>query len=75
MKKTFTINVAGFPFTIDDDAYTLLNDYLDTLEHAFARQDDTRELVSDIESREAELLLECTAYQARGTTGGYDRGG
>ncbi len=61
MKKTFTINVAGFPFTIDDDAYTLLNDYLDTLEHAFARQDDTRELVSDIESRVAELLLECTA--------------
>ena len=54
MKKTFTINVAGFPFTIDDDAYTLLNDYLDTLEHAFARQDDTRELVSDIESRVAD---------------------
>lgn len=61
MKKTFTINVAGFPFTIDDDAYTLLNDYLDTIEHAFARQDDARELVDDIESRVAELLLELTS--------------
>lgn len=61
MKKTFNINVAGFPFIIDDDAYTLLNDYLDTIEHAFASQEDARELVSDIESRVAELLLEKTS--------------
>ncbi|MDE5713745.1 MAG: PspC domain-containing protein [Muribaculaceae bacterium] len=61
MKKTFNINVAGFPFTIDDDAYTLLSDYLDTIEHAFARQDDSRELIDDIESRIAELLLEQTS--------------
>jgi len=61
MKKTFNINVAGFPFTIDDDAYTLLSDYLDTIEHAFAKQDDSRELVNDIESRIAELLLEQTS--------------
>lgn len=61
MKKTFNINVAGFPFTIDDDAYTLLSDYLDTIEHAFRRQEDARELVNDIESRIAELLLERTS--------------
>lgn len=61
MKKTFNINVAGFPFTIDDDAYTLLSEYLDTIEHAFAKQDDSRELVNDIESRIAELLLEQTS--------------
>lgn len=57
MKKTFSINVAGFPFTIDEDAYALLNDYLKTIEHAFAGVDDTAELVNDIEARVAELLL------------------
>lgn len=61
MKKTFNINVAGFPFTIDDDAYTLLSDYLDTIEHAFSRIDDSDELVNDIENRVAELLIECTS--------------
>lgn len=61
MKKTFNINIAGFPFIIDDDAYTLLNDYIDTIEHAFANLDDYRELVADIESRIAELLLEHTS--------------
>lgn len=33
MKKTFNINVAGFPFIIDDDAYTLLDNYLQTIEN------------------------------------------
>ncbi len=61
MKKTFNINVAGFPFTIDDDAYTLLSDYLDTIEHAFSRIEDSDELVNDIENRVAELLIECTS--------------
>lgn len=61
MKKTVNINVAGFPFTIDDDAYILLNDYLATIQHAFAGREETTELASDIESRVAELLFECTA--------------
>ncbi len=61
MKRTYSINVAGFPFTIDDDAYTLLNDYLHTIEKAFAHAEDSTELISDIESRVAELLMECTS--------------
>ncbi len=61
MKKTFNINVAGFPFIIDDDAYTLLDNYLQTIENAFAGNDETRELANDIESRVAELLLERTS--------------
>ncbi len=48
MKKTFNINVAGFPFIIDDDAYTLLDNYLQTIENAFAGNDETRELANDI---------------------------
>lgn len=61
MKKTYNINIAGFPFIIDDDAYTLLNDYLDTISHAFKHLDESDDLVNDIESRVAELLLEMTA--------------
>lgn len=58
MKKTFNINIAGFPFVIDEDAYTLLNDYIKTIEHAFRNVDGSSELINDIESRIAELLLE-----------------
>lgn len=58
MKKTLNINLAGFPFTIDEDAYNLLKDYLDTIRYAFDTNDDSVEIASDIESRIAELLLE-----------------
>ena len=58
MKKTFNINLSGVVFTMDEDAYDLLNDYLDTLEHAFSRDEDAKEIVKDIESRAAELLIE-----------------
>lgn len=58
MKKTLNINLAGYPFTIDEDAYNLLKDYLDTIKYAFDNNDDTGEIASDIESRIAELLLE-----------------
>lgn len=60
MKKTFNINVAGFPFVINEDAYNLLSDYLNTIEHAFKHVDGASELVNDIESRVAELLLAST---------------
>ena len=53
MKKTFNINISGYVFTIDDDAYDLLKDYLDTLHHAFASQEDGAELIADIEQRMA----------------------
>ena len=58
MKKTLNINLAGYPFTIDDDAYNLLKDYLDTIRYAFETQEDTEDLASDIESRIAEILVE-----------------
>ncbi|MDE6753622.1 MAG: PspC domain-containing protein [Muribaculaceae bacterium] len=61
MKKTFSINVAGFPFTIDEDAYILLNDYLQAIEHAFSKEEDATEIINDIEGRVAELLAERTA--------------
>lgn len=58
MKRTYNINLGGEPFIVDDDAYTLLNDYLDTLQHAFSHTPDGRQIQNDIELRIAELLLE-----------------
>ena len=58
MKKTFNINLAGYPFIIDDDAFQMLEDYLETIRQAFKGMEDGFEIVADIESRFAELLLE-----------------
>lgn len=58
MKKTFNINLAGYPFVIDEDAYNLLKDYLDTIKYAFETPEDTGEIAADIEARIAELILE-----------------
>lgn len=60
MKKTFNINIAGCVFTIDEDAYQLLKEYLDTLGHAF-NGSDNQEIVDDIESRIAEIFNLCVA--------------
>lgn len=57
MKKTLNINLAGYPFIIDDDAYNLLKDYLDTIRYAFKTSEDTAELAEDIEARVAEILI------------------
>lgn len=58
MKQTLNINLAGYPFIIDEDAYKLLKDYLDTIRYAFETTEDTEDLATDIESRIAELLIE-----------------
>ena len=65
MKKTLNINLAGYPFTIDEDAYHLLKDYLDTIRYAFETNQDTEDLASDIESRIAEILLENEAGRVK----------
>lgn len=58
MKKTLTININGAVFHIDEDAYSKLNEYLITLGKHFGNTDEGREIVSDIESRIAELFQE-----------------
>lgn len=58
MKRTYSINIAGYPFTIDDNAYSLLNNYLQTIKNAFRETEYGDELSADIELRIAELLNE-----------------
>jgi phage shock protein PspC (stress-responsive transcriptional regulator) len=58
MKKTFTINISGIIFHIDEDAFDLLNSYITSLRNHFTEEDGRDEIIADIESRIAELLQE-----------------
>lgn len=57
MKKTVTINLGGSIFTADEDAFARLQDYLNALERKFKQTESKEEILDDIESRFAELLL------------------
>lgn len=61
MKKNITINLCGRLFNIDEDAYELLNNYIETLRNYFRREEGGDEIADDIEERIAELLDELKA--------------
>ena len=56
MKKTFTINISGIIFHIDEDAYSKLNSYLSSIKIHFSNMNGKEEVIADIESRIAEIL-------------------
>jgi phage shock protein PspC (stress-responsive transcriptional regulator) len=58
MKKTLTVNISGQVFHIDEDAYKVLNDYLQSIRQHFAKTQGGEEIFSDIEARIAEMLRE-----------------
>ena len=56
MKITVSINLGGYSFNIDEDAYAELKRYLKSLELHFAGEESASEILSDIETRMAELF-------------------
>ncbi len=56
MNKTININLGGYPFTIDEDAYETANRYLHTLSRHFGGGEGAGEIMQDIESRMGELI-------------------
>jgi hypothetical protein len=58
MKKNITINLCGRLFQIDEDAYELLQHYIESLRHSFGKSEGGDEIVDDIEARIAELFTE-----------------
>ncbi len=58
MNKTFNINLGGYPFAINDDAYTYIQNYLDAIQNHFSNSKGCDEIVNDIEVRMAELFQE-----------------
>ena len=63
MNKIFNINLGGYPFVMDDEAFYKLDKYLTTIHKHFAKSEGCDEIVSDIESRIAELFNEHTKGQ------------
>ena len=58
MKKTFTINISGTVFHIEEDAYEGLQKYLVNLKNHFGNTEEGKEIISDIEARIAEIFSE-----------------
>tara|TARA_B110000285_G_scaffold228895_1_gene292622 strand:+ start:600 stop:2138 length:1539 start_codon:yes stop_codon:yes gene_type:complete len=55
MKKTVSVNIKGINFLIEEDAYGLLQDYLDRLSRALNNLEGHKEIIEDVELRIAEL--------------------
>ena len=64
MKITVSINLGGYSFNIDEDAYAELKRYLKNLELHFAGEESSSEILSDIETRMAEIFrTKLTTYK------------
>ncbi len=57
MKKTISINISGILFHIEEDGFETLKKYLDTISRHFSGYKDSKEIISDIENRIAEIFL------------------
>lgn len=55
--------MSGQAFCIDEDACLKLQEYIDTLENHYLKEEDGREIMADIENRIAELFTESLAKQ------------
>ncbi len=58
MKKFVNINLGGYPFAINIDAYEKMELYFESLEKYFSDYENPHEIIFDIEVRMAELFKE-----------------
>lgn len=56
MKPTVRVSIGGLAFNIEEDAYQVLSDYLQSLRKHFEGNPEADEIIADIESRLSELL-------------------
>jgi hypothetical protein len=56
MKKTVSININGIFFHIDENAFQVLDNYLETIKSHFAGSEGQDEIIGDIEARIAEIF-------------------
>ncbi|MEQ6122406.1 PspC domain-containing protein [Reichenbachiella sp. MALMAid0571] len=57
MKKNISINISGIIFHIEEDGYSKLKEYLESINSYFSPYEDSSEIIADIESRIAEIFL------------------
>ena len=70
MTRTITINLNGIAFSIDEDAYNLLQSYLRHVEANLSNLSDKAEVMRDIEARIAELLAAMPDVETLNLTNG-----
>lgn len=58
MEKTEKISIGHFTFSMDEEAYQTVKEYIDKLESHYQSQPDGAEIMDSIEARIAELLYE-----------------
>ena len=58
MKKTIRINISGLIFNLDEDAYSKLQHYLNSITNKFLNTNEGNEVIADVEARIAELFQE-----------------
>lgn len=68
MKKNLSVTLGGRSFTIDEDAYFALNAYIEGIRSHYAPEDPDGEIVSDFESRIADLFADEIRQQGPGAT-------
>lgn len=56
MEPTIKVSIAGVAFTLEQDAYKVIENYLKALENHFANKADANEIIADIEYRMSELF-------------------
>ena len=62
MKKVIYVNVGGISFTLEEEAYFKLKNYLDNFEATIPNKADIKEIMEDIELRIAEIFRETIKY-------------
>lgn len=65
MNKTVSINLGGWFFHIEEEAYQNLDAYLGSIQRYFANDEGGQEIVEDIESRIAEMFQESLGKSKR----------
>ena len=65
MKKIININFSGRLINIEEDAYTELQNYLESLKKYFSNEEGQEEIIADIENRIAEIFYD---KQQKGAT-------
>jgi len=63
MNKTIIININGFIFHIEEDAYEILKNYMTDVKRHFLNSADSLEITTDIENRIAEMFTEILANE------------
>ena len=56
MKKTVTANISGTIYNIEDDAFDLMQKYLNSIKMYFSSYEDSEEIFMDFENRISENL-------------------